>query len=253
MRKKGGIFGATVNLVQFPIKLAHVITSHKIQGQTVDKPLTATYNLMNIFEEAQGYVMLSHVEELLQTFIIDDFDPDKIYPSSKALKELERMNKVSLNHNPSPWNKTMENSVKILSMNCAGLKPHYDDVKNDAKIKRADMIYLVETSLSEEDELENFPLSGYTIDGIKAGAGKGITSYFNPKTFKRDNRIESAKYQVLKFCHDSVDVIGIYRSQLGDSVMLLQDLNGMINPEKTTLIVGDMNICYRENFQNRFI
>ena len=35
--------------------------------------------------------------------------------------------------------------------------------------------------------------------------------------------------------------------------MLLHDLNGMINPKKTTLIVGDINICYRENFQNRFI
>ena len=35
--------------------------------------------------------------------------------------------------------------------------------------------------------------------------------------------------------------------------MLLQDLNGMINPKKTTLIVGDMNICYRDNFQNRLI
>ena len=58
---------------------------------------------MNIFKEALGYVMLSRVEELLQTYIIDDFDPDKIYPSSKALKELERINKVSLNHNPSPW------------------------------------------------------------------------------------------------------------------------------------------------------
>ena len=227
VRKKGGIVGATATLVQFPIKLAHVITSHKIQGQTVYKPLTAAYDLINIFEEAQGYVMLSRVEELLQTFIIDDFDPNKIYPSSKALKELERMNKVSLNNNPSPWNKTMENSVKILSMNCAGLKPHYDDLKNDAKIKRADVIYLVETSLSEEDDLENFPLSGYTIDGIKAGAGKGITSYFNHKMFKLDNKIESAKYQILRFCNDNVDVISIYRSQLGDSVMLLQDLNEM--------------------------
>ena len=240
-------------MVQFPVKLAHAITSHKIQGQTVYKPLTAAYDLLNIFEEAQGYVMLSRVEELLQAYIIDEFDPDKIYPSSKALKELERMNKVSLNQNPSPWNKTMENAIKILSMNCAGLKPHYDDLKNDSKIKRADMIILVETSLAKEEDLENFSLNEYTIDGIKVGSGKGIISYFNPKMFKPDNKRESSKYQVLKFCHDNVDVIGIYRSQLGNSVMLLQDLNGMINPEKTTLIVGDMNICYRENFQNRFI
>ena len=32
IRKKGGAIGSTATLVQFPIKLAHAITAHKVQG-----------------------------------------------------------------------------------------------------------------------------------------------------------------------------------------------------------------------------
>ena len=55
IRKKGGIVGSTATLVQFPIKLANAITAHKIQGQTIPKPLTVALDVNNIFEEAQGY------------------------------------------------------------------------------------------------------------------------------------------------------------------------------------------------------
>ena len=42
------------------------ITGHKVQGQSILKPLTVAYDLKGIFEEAQGYVMLSRVEHLDQ-------------------------------------------------------------------------------------------------------------------------------------------------------------------------------------------
>ena len=102
IRKKGGVVGSTATLVQFPVKLAHAITAHKIQGQTIHKPLKVALDVQNIFEEAQGYVMFSREEELNQVYIIEVFNETRIYPSAKALKELERMNTVSFNNNLSP-------------------------------------------------------------------------------------------------------------------------------------------------------
>ena len=85
IRKRGGNVGSTATLVQFPIKLAYAITAHKIQGQTVPKPLKVGFDTDSIFEEAQGYVMLSRVQELNQVYILNKFDPKKLYPSRKLI------------------------------------------------------------------------------------------------------------------------------------------------------------------------
>ena len=133
IRKNGGTVSATrATLVQFPVKLAHAITSHKIQGQTIPKPLKVVFDLRNVFEEAQGYVMLSCVQTLDQVYLLEDFDVRKLYPSKKALIELDRMNRVSLNRNPTIWNKKSK-AVRVISLNCAGLQCHFDDIKMDKK------------------------------------------------------------------------------------------------------------------------
>ena len=144
IRKNGGVVGSTATLVQFPIKLAYAITAHKIQGQTIQKPMKVAFETRLIFEEAQGYVMFSRVQEQKQVFIIEEFDPNKIYPSQKALAEVERMNESSLNNNPSSWYKKLENSIKICFMNCSGLKPHYEDIIVDPKLSKSDAIHLLE-------------------------------------------------------------------------------------------------------------
>ena len=63
IRKNGGVVGSTATLVQFPIKLAYAITAHKIQGQTIPKPMKVAFETRLIFKEAQGYVMFSRVQE----------------------------------------------------------------------------------------------------------------------------------------------------------------------------------------------
>ena len=142
LRKKGGVAGSNVMLNQFPVKLAHAITAHKIQGQTLPKPMKVAFDLKSVFEEAQGYVMLSRVQELNQVFIIEEFDASKLYPSKKALKELDRMNKISFNENPPKWESEKSSQLKLLSLNCLGLQAHYKDLMVDHKINQADIIHL---------------------------------------------------------------------------------------------------------------
>ena len=237
IRKKGGEISSTATLVQFPIKVAHAITAHKFQGQTIKKPLKVAFDIENVFEEAQGYVMLSRVEELDQVYIIDDFNPDKLYPSKKALAELERMNMVSLNNNPTPWTTKSEFSIKVAFLNCAGLQPHYKDIKLDLKLQEADILHLLEISLCTEDYTKDYQLDGYKESFIKAGKGKGIGTYYKYKMFEYEDMISERTYQVAKFTREDLDVISIYRSNIGNSSQLLNDLKIMINHKRSTLIV----------------
>ena len=252
IRKNGGVVGSTATLVQFPIKLAYAITAHKIQGQTILKPMKVAFETRLIFEEAQGYVMFSRVQEQNQVFIIEEFDPNKIYPSQKALAEVERMNESSLNNNPSSWCKKLENSIKICFMNCCGLKPHYEDIIVDPKLSKSDAIHLLEISLENDDNSE-FPIDGYSKRLVKRGKGKGIGTYFKEQILEIEEIVVKEKFQMMKCKHDSVDVICIYRSNGGYSVEILMDLSKLINTENVTLIVGDFNLCYNVNRTNRLI
>jgi exonuclease III len=253
IRKRGGAVGSTATLVQFPVKLAHAITAHKIQGQTIPKPSKVAFDIDSIFEEAQGYVMLSRVQELMQVYILNKFDPKKLYPSQKALRELERMNKISMNENPDPWRKKTENTLKIAALNCAGLKPHFEDIKTDDRLLNADLIHLIETSLTKEDDEEEFILDGYKQSFMKMGQGKGITTYYDQEKIIQIAEVKKEKFQITKFKHKSLDIINIYRSQAGNSLELLEHLKKLIEDEQITLITGDFNICFMENFNNRLI
>jgi ATP-dependent DNA helicase PIF1 len=251
LRKKGGAVGSTATLVQFPVKLAHAITAHKIQGQTIPKPLKVAFDIDSVFEEAQGYVMLSRVQELEQVYIINKFNPNKLYPSKKALRELERMNRVSINENPDPWSKKSENTLKIVSLNCSGLKAHFQDIQTDDRLQKANIIHLVECSLTEEDNALDFILEGYNQQLIRIGPGKGIATYFNSDIFTPAQEVKKDKFQITKFKHKAMDIINVYRSQTGNSLELLEKLKNLIEAGRITIITGDFNICYMENFSNR--
>ena len=118
-------------LIQFPIKLAHAITEHKIQGQTVRKPMKIAVDIASVFEAAQAYVMLSRVESLEQLYVLGSLPENKIYASRKALQELEEMNTRSLNKNLIPWDKEDANSIKVATLNCMNLQHTHKDIRND--------------------------------------------------------------------------------------------------------------------------
>ena len=86
----------TANVIQFPLKLAFASTAHKIQGATIQKPMKMIISVTDIWAAALVYVMLSRICALWQLYILDEFDPSKMYPSIIALKETERLNQISL-------------------------------------------------------------------------------------------------------------------------------------------------------------
>ena len=99
-------------VIQFPLKVAYAITAHKIQGQTIPKPLKVALDISSVFEDAQAHVMLSRVEEFEQIFLLDKLPENNIRASAKALKELKEMNERSINQNPIQWLQTNGNFFK---------------------------------------------------------------------------------------------------------------------------------------------
>ena len=250
LRKKSGDVGTTATVIQFPIKLAFAITSHKIQGQTIKNPSKVVLDINSVFEDAQAYVMLSRVQQLEQVFILGVLEESKIRTSRVALYELQRMKSLSANTNPSPWQKVQHDALKIVSLNCAGLAPHFTDILNDEHVMNADIIHLSETSLMDQDE-QSFEIEGYNSHFITVGNGKGLVTYFKQEVIQHELDIKEKNMQIIKFTSSQLDLVNVYRSNNGHSVELLNYILKMIRHDKPTLITGDFNICYLKNQNNR--
>ena len=95
------VIASTAKLIQYPLILAFAVTVHKVQGQTIERPLKCVMDLRSVFEGAQAYVMLSRIKELGQLYILEELPENKIYPIQKALDEIKRLQEVSINNNPT--------------------------------------------------------------------------------------------------------------------------------------------------------
>ena len=60
-------------------------------------PMTITVDLRDVFESAQGYVMLGRPKKLEQLFIVKKVDNSKLYSDKKVTEEHEKRNKRFIN------------------------------------------------------------------------------------------------------------------------------------------------------------
>ena len=245
--KKATSASAMATLIQFPLKVAHAITSHKIQGQTILKPLKAALDIKSAFSDGQAHVMLSRMEELDQLYILDSLPVEKIKTSKKALSELESMNKRSINNNPIPWRRKNEEDIKIASLNCMNLTNNYVDIQHDRTLLESTILILTETWLNNTE----LSIEGYSAHFNSVGNGKGIAVYIKDALFKPTIDIKQDKMQITKVESIDMEIISVYRSEQGNPTELLTHIINMINTERTTVIVGDFNICYHMNRNNK--
>ena len=139
---------------------------------------------------------------------------------------------------------------KIASLNCAGLKSHFQDVQSDDTILKLEIIHLIETSL-EENEESPLNIGGYEAHILSVGNGKGIATYYKTSIYNMQQDYITPTMQITKFCTKSLDIINVYRSNKGNSVELLKKLQEMLTPGISTLISEDFNICQLINPNNR--
>ena len=194
--------------------------------------------------------MLSRVQQIDQVFIVEKFSESKIRTSQVALEESKRLENISMNKNPSSWDTINDRNIKVMTLNCAGLKAHMEDIKTDNKIMQADMIQLIETSLNEDEE-NPLKISGFEVHDFSNRNGMGISTYYKGSKFKYESSYITSEIQVVKFTSEDLLVVTVYRSSRGSLQILNNKLNEMVsNTGQAVLITGDFNLCILKNKTN---
>jgi exonuclease III len=242
----------TANVIQFPIKLAFACTAHKIQGATIHKPMKLIISVMDIWNSGSAivYVMLSRICALWQLYILEEFKRSKMFPSKLAIKELERLEEISKNRNPTEWEIEDKGTLKISSTNCRSLRKHYQDIISDSLLSKSDVICLQETWLEDNIEASDLEIENYQLHLNSYGKGKGIAIYFKVGTVRHETDIKEENFQLTKFTSELMDLVVIYRSQSGNHKHLTQILEKLIDKEKPLMVLGDFNFCFLDSSMN---
>ena len=243
MANSQGVVSSTAKLIQFPLVLAWAVTVHKFQGQTVKSPQKVVIDLRSVFDPAQAYVMASRVQELEQLYILEEVPEDKIYTSNMAMVELDRLISVSMNSNPTKWERADEEcTIKVCFLNCRSLKGKFQNIESDKSLLESDVIILLETWLEKDYDINKYSLPRFKSHMIIGGQGKGLACYFRSE-FKHTQHINDGEFCITKVEHKKLDIIGVYRSQNGELRNVVHKLQHMLDREKTTVIGGDFNVC----------
>lgn len=238
----------TATVYQFPLILCYAATCHKFQGQEIPKPQIAAVDLTSIFQSAMGYVMLSRVPSLKQLYIIDSLPKENLYADKRALEELRRMEKNSINNNPTKWETTNEWSIKIASLNINSLLPKLCEIREDPILNYADLLCFSETWLKHNNLDTDLNINELKLHLNSKGRGKGLATYYKDQRFKHKTDVNDDTMQITIMVSEELDVIGVYRSKTNNT--LINKLIPLINPLKSTLICGDFNICSADKPNN---
>ena len=97
---------------------------------------------------------------------------------------------------------------------------------------------------------EHYQLVDFEGHLNNSGRGKGIAIFYKEDVDHiEDQNVENIN--ISKVVSEDIDVIAVYRSRDGCLNTLIEKLQTLINFSKTTMIIGDMNICNKENPKNK--
>ena len=166
----------------------------------------------------------------------------KIFASTEAMEELRKMAKKADDHK-----KKIQNS--IISCNIRSIQKNLQNFTSTSAFKRAGVICLQETWLDPLFQTPYF-LVGWQQQVNSVGRGRGIITFYQIG-YSLDEDITSENYQMTKIKSESTDIINVYRSANANNNNFIEDLKHLINIKKDVLILGDFNICYESQSQNK--
>ena len=174
-----------------------------------------------------------------------------IWDTKNALEELNRLEKISLNRNPSMWmNDDQLGVLRICSLNCAGLQAHFEDIKADERIQKADVLLLQETSLNVDNN-DNFELTSHPIQfHVRDGRGKGVSVYMKQR-YAGKTMYKEEGFQIAGFSMEELAILNIYRSSTSSKEAFCDKLLEVIDSTRVQMIFGDFNVCGQREKMSR--
>ena len=119
-------------------------------------------------------------------------------------------------------------------------------------VQNSEVICIQETWIDpEKDNTDDLNLNGFSAHFTSIGRGKGIGTYFKDN-FNFTEEVKKPNYQMSKVSSEDMDVINVYRSE-NAPCSFVDDLGSLICTERITHIVGDFNIWYNTDKQNKVV
>ena len=147
------------------------------------KPMKLLVDLRFAFAAAMAYVILSRVQILEQLFILESLPENKMFADGQSLKELDRLNSISINNNSPKWEQNSVNGFRVMALNCQYLRKNVQHIVKDTILSFADVVCFSETWLTEDFTDQNLKLDGFHLHTNSAGYGKGVATYYKENIF----------------------------------------------------------------------
>lgn len=238
LSKTQGRVSSSATAIQFPLRLSYAATAHKIQGHTVKKPSNLITDLETWLQPAMAYVMLSRIQSLNQLFIVGSVPEAKIRPWPTAIMEKERLDTIDMTKHDIQ----QDHGFTVASFNTRSIRKHINDIKEDRKLRRSNVLCIQESWLEENDIAERYSLPDKMVSYNNAGRGKGIITYFD-NNFSHTECVCNQDYQISRVDSVELTIINIYRSKTEDGSFINELDSLLLAEEKTTILCGDFNFC----------
>ena len=124
-------------------------------------------------------------------------------------------------------------------------RKHMEDVRSDPILIQSHILCVQETWLKvEEENDERYQLEGFKACFASVGHGKGLAVFVKEGVkFESMTCIPEANIQIMKITTAKLDIITVYRSDSEPEFRAAHHLSQLIEPDKDTLVVGDLNYC----------
>ncbi|XP_072047334.1 uncharacterized protein [Amphiura filiformis] len=184
----------TTTREQIPLKLAWAVTVHKVQGLTTEQAVIS----MKAFKQSMAYVALSRVTTL-EGMHLTNCDFSRIFCNPDVARHVAGMPTCDLS-NANPILSIDQNKYFIISHhNIQSLRRHIEDMKSNSEIRKAHVICLSETWLTDNSNFDSLAIEGYSLESTSATRGRGVAIYIQ----------NGMNYTVVPIPSDACDALAI--------------------------------------------